>query len=329
MRFFVISTFYFLFSIFSPSAWAAHIVFKDGKTKDVPVAACTDRYVQTDVAGVAVKYYFDEIATIDSLSPREFFQASGKYAPQYPRSMYLAALGFGAAGDLDQARVSLEEAAKYDTSGLPLALPGRVLADIPKTISRQYGTLLFSGLRDYEAKNVKRALVQFQEAVESNPDYFAGHYFCGSALYSSGDYAGAVASFKQAQGLEHGLDAELSFYLGQAYFAAGDNQNALRSFDQTAVLVPGHRQVYLSMGLVYMALKQPQSAVRYFIQALRIDPQNALAYYYMAECYYQSQDYEKFRENFNKAAKLFEKSGDAAMLAKVSDYLSKIIFEKN
>ena len=57
--------------IFSLShlSFAETIVFKSGKTVEADIIEKRDEYIKIDIAGIPLMYYFDEIETIDGVSP--------------------------------------------------------------------------------------------------------------------------------------------------------------------------------------------------------------------------------------------------------------------
>ncbi|HEY9072568.1 MAG TPA: tetratricopeptide repeat protein [Desulfobaccales bacterium] len=82
------------------------------------------------------------------------------------------------------------------------------------------------------------------------------------------------------------LAAKCRWYLGNVALKQGRSQEALEAFKQAIKLDPGFSQAYLDGGrLLLEDMGQPEEAAAMLRQAVRLNPRNGLARYYLALAY--------------------------------------------
>lgn len=122
----------------------------------------------------------------------------------------------------------------------------------------------------------EQALAYLQKALRVNPDAIAWQIAIGGTLADAGRIDEVLAAYYRAiemdRGNTQGWTALAKFSLNRNYRVEEDGLPAAR---QLVLLDPGN-PVYLDLlGTAYLALGDPDSAERFFLQALALDPEQA------------------------------------------------------
>ncbi|HLA11080.1 MAG TPA: tetratricopeptide repeat protein [Pyrinomonadaceae bacterium] len=100
-------------------------------------------------------------------------------------------------------------------------------------------------------------------------------------------------------------NAALSFYkIGRASFDSGDPKSAVRAFLDSLKIEPKSAEVNLSLGNAYIALKKPHEAIKAFKRAIELDPDLAEAHYGLGLKYHELGRFRDAANSFKKAAHL-------------------------
>jgi tetratricopeptide (TPR) repeat protein len=115
-----------------------------------------------------------------------------------------------------------------------------------------------------------KALVALNRALEIDPGSFMAHFNKGEALTQKGDYKAALDSYKAAVHIRPDLDG-FRLTLGNAYIRVGDPVSAEKQFNELtkSSVAP---EAYRNLGLLYSNAGQPDQAMQYFRQAVRLKP---------------------------------------------------------
>ena len=127
-------------------------------------------------------------------------------------------------------------------------------------------------------QQIQPAYVEFQKAVEYNPNDRDIHYALGHVYFVQGNYPQAEREFKRVLKLDPDY-AEAWNYLGKVYDEEDKTDLALQQFDR-ALTFPQYLTPDLAQynkGRVYLKRKQPDQALLAFTAALRVNPNHALA----------------------------------------------------
>ncbi|MDZ7265868.1 MAG: tetratricopeptide repeat protein [candidate division KSB1 bacterium] len=108
--------------------------------------------------------------------------------------------------------------------------------------------------------------------------------------------SGKVVQAKTA--LQHALSIAPSssrgrYFLSLAWKAEGNYDAALDELKEAIDNHEGDRNLHLEMGRLHFLRQDYSRAIRAFENALRIDPQNATAYFYLKECYTAREEAEE------------------------------------
>jgi len=147
---------------------------------------------------------------------------------------------------------------------------------------------------------------------ESIVDTPLDHYKSGMQKLNANDHATAETEFLRAVV----LDKNSPFgYTGMAFLelSRSNYKKALKYADKAIKKDPEFVDAYLAKGYILATRKHGdkwvEKAIEPLKKALALDPENERVFYYLAEYYYEIQEYEQAMRYFSKAR---EKNGDFA-----------------
>jgi tetratricopeptide (TPR) repeat protein len=118
----------------------------------------------------------------------------------------------------------------------------------------------------FQQSNFTDAIIQFDKAINLNPNYTEAYGDRGASKANLGQYEGAIADYQKAE--ELGL--------------------------KTSIL-------YSNWGYAYYQLKQPDKAQTYLEKALEIDPNNGSAYRWRGDIKYDKNDNKGAEQDYTRA----------------------------
>ncbi len=159
------------------------------------------------------------------------------------------------------------------------------------------------GIIATERGDYKKALDNFNKALEIDPSYAAAHYNMGNAMAAQGAFKEAIKAYKKA--IEADGEMLMAYdNLGKSYLQIGHFDKALRTFDILADLRPDLEGGLIGKGLVYHTMGNYDKAIAAFKEALDIRLESASAYYNLACAYAGSGFLKKARAALAKAVEL-------------------------
>ena len=182
---------------------------------------------------------------------------------------------------------------RYDEAlgnlGLVRAKQGRLAEGIDYTrqalaISPEKAAIRI-GLADLlcEANEFEQAKLELLKVVEARPEYVRAHLSLAAVFMKLGNQAESIRHEKEAIRLSAGsAPFEACENLAYHLFQQRDFKEAANYYAAAAKLKPGDAKTQLSLGVCMVELKNYQSAIPYFHEALRLDPNNAAAMYELA-----------------------------------------------
>src|SRR5262249_39666174 len=75
--------------------------------------------------------------------------------------------------------------------------------------------------------------------------------------------------------------AQANFLIGRAYYDSGRFEDAIQAFSETLSLEPAFPGARLELGKTYISTRENEKAAAELAAALRQDPDNAMAHYYL------------------------------------------------
>jgi tetratricopeptide (TPR) repeat protein len=134
-------------------------------------------------------------------------------------------------------------------------------------------------------------------------------FFYGKGLRSQkgGHYTQAIEQYNQALRFyrKHGLPSRVSILInrGQAYLDAGDYVRALADAEQV-VKNARSASAYVLRGIVHLHLRNYQAAIEDYSEALKIDPQLALAWGERGRIWFLLDSFSRALEDYSQAIEL-------------------------
>jgi tetratricopeptide (TPR) repeat protein len=103
-----------------------------------------------------------------------------------------------------------------------------------------------------------RAIVDYDEAIKLNPDFFNAWYDRGNAYHAKGDYDRAIQDYDEAikrfAPLIPLLGVEVFNDRGKAYSMKGDHYRAIEDYDEAIKLNPNYAPAIYNRGIARRAL---------------------------------------------------------------------------
>jgi len=149
----------------------------------------------------------------------------------------------------------------------------------------------------------------------------------GNAWYNKKDYDNALVDYNKA--IEINPNYELAFYnRGFAWIAKQDYNRAIADFNKVIEINPNSASAYVSRGSIRRALKEYNTAIVDYNNAIEIDPNYASAYYNRGLAKKENNiDFEGSKQDFEKYLELTADEND--IWAKYANYYIESLNEIN
>jgi len=243
------------------------------------------KLANSEEATIGTVVYVAGMPAANETVSRSFRLTDGKITGRPPE----ATLGYTLVYD-NTTKKGMSGGAVLDARGQIIGIHGRT--DSTEGSKESYGIPIQSFL----TANIS------QKDVENDPDTYISR---GNELYDKGDYEGALLNYDRAIQLEPDFGGA---YLnrGNARSDLGDNQGAFADFNQALKINPNDADAYIVRGLARQQLGDSQGALADFNQALKINPNDAKAYIGRGLARKQLGDKQGAIEDLKKAAKLYK-----------------------
>jgi tetratricopeptide (TPR) repeat protein len=140
--------------------------------------------------------------------------------------------------------------------------------------------------------DIAKAVLEFEKAVEAEPDNHESRNSLGAALSSIGDFGRAVEHFRAAVRIKQDF-VEGHYNLGRAYAEMGSLDEALNQFSTVLQLDSTFALAYLSGGDILAARGLGEQAADSYEGAIRFDPNLLPAYLRLASVYIGTGEHER------------------------------------
>jgi len=159
------------------------------------------------------------------------------------------------------------------------------------------------GNTHYDTKQYKEAIVNYDRAVQLDPNYAIAYNQRGNAYYYLKEYQKAIADYNRAIELDPTM---ITAYNGRGnvYNALKEYQKALADYNRAIELDPTMVVAYNSRGNVYYALKEYQKAIVDYNRGIQLDPNYAAVYNSRGNAYYYLKEYQKAIADYNRTIQL-------------------------
>ncbi|MEE8108001.1 MAG: tetratricopeptide repeat protein, partial [Gammaproteobacteria bacterium] len=153
-------------------------------------------------------------------------------------------------------------------------------------------------------KRLDEAEEYFLMAMDLQPGDWTGYNAYGKFLYDNGRYTDAAREYRKILELDAKNHNGLS-NLGTALMLSGDFHQSIAAFNQALEISP-HRRTYSNLGLLYYYLHRFDEAVATHNEAVRMAPDNYLAWLNLGDALYFAEGQGSAASAFGKAEALVD-----------------------
>lgn len=277
----------------------------------------------------------------------------------YADILYRKGLENGANGFFPIAKEKLKKSLELDAVDNEAAKQLRLIEDFEKGIlPKNYLQKLFKALDYLQSRKYEPAIAQLQEAVAIFPKYARAYGLMGWTYERLGDPTQALEQFQKS------VEADPTFVnghfsIGLQLIKSGHPQEAKISFEKVIELDPQYAGAYLELGIIEyevnkdfgkciklenkamelkpedflsyyhagycsMKLEKNQEAILLLKKAISINPNHAMATYYLGDIYSYLRDPVNCRKYWTMALELFIEQGNAPMAKQTERYIITI-----
>jgi superkiller protein 3 len=182
-----------------------------------------------------------------------------------------------------------------------------------------------------ERGEYREAIRAYEKALELAPDEAKAYLGLSSAYESLEEREQALAQVERAAEIAP-EDANVLRNLGRLQCLSGDGTACIETLEKAVRLEPDNSRGHYLLALAYQQNAQGglDSAVREFGEALRIEPQLAIAYLAMAELYASHSGYESLAiEAYQEAARVARDNGDQAVETRANAGLARLYYRQD
>jgi tetratricopeptide (TPR) repeat protein len=155
-----------------------------------------------------------------------------------------------------------------------------------------------------------RALADFSQAIELQPDRVIGYLNRAVVYFAKQDFDRALDDINQAIKLQP--DFGLAYLKrGSAYYFKGDSDRALADLNQAITLQPHSAVSYLTRAAVYVSRDDHARAIADYSEAIKLQPDLVAAYLERGRSYREKGDDDRAFSDFNEALKLAPNNAEA------------------
>lgn len=171
----------------------------------------------------------------------------------------------------------LEQRLYLPMTGLVLMLgQSKALAnlDLGKTGQRYLVAgliLLLSVLSLVHNRNYRNGEIFWEYTVKTSPKLFYVHDMLGKVRFQNGEYAEALASFREAASLKPDYHHAYN-NMGMVFYSLGNVSEAEMHFKKALAIDPGYAGAGSNLGLLYAGQAQMDSALKYQLMAFHQSP---------------------------------------------------------
>jgi tetratricopeptide (TPR) repeat protein len=165
-----------------------------------------------------------------------------------------------------------------------------------------------------------QALLEFDLAIEANPQDSDAHFWRAITLQRLGDHRQALSDLRQAQDL-NGANVEILVEYGNVYLALNQWQLAIAQYDLALQTDPQLAQAHHNRGVAYERLGQPTIARTCYEQAILLNPHAPESYLGLAVACEQMDDRTQATSAYQM---VIEAAGQGTLADQARDRLQRL-----
>jgi tetratricopeptide (TPR) repeat protein len=119
--------------------------------------------------------------------------------------------------------------------------------------------------------SVDKAIFQYQQALQINPDYARAHNNLGIALLQKGSVDGAISQYQQALQIQSDY-TQAHENLGNALLQKGRVDEAIAHYQQALQIYPDYAEAHRNLGNAFLRKGRVDEAIAHFQRALQLEP---------------------------------------------------------
>lgn len=148
-----------------------------------------------------------------------------------------------------------------------------------------------------------RAVSEFKRAVGLDPNFALAYYSLGDEFSYLGEKTLAAEAIKKAYDLRDRVSDREKLTISSKYYASatGDWEKAIQASQLCAETYARDPAAHRQLGSFYLELGRDDSAITELLEAIRLDPTDALAYGDLAEVYLELGRPDQARETIERA----------------------------
>jgi tetratricopeptide (TPR) repeat protein len=151
--------------------------------------------------------------------------------------------------------------------------------------------------------NQTQAVLDFDRALEINPELVWAYNGRGIAYGKLGNHNQAISDFDRAIQINPD-DAEAYHNRGAVYSMLRNNRQAISDFDRAIQINPDDAKAYYNRGVVYGELRNQRQAILDYDRVIEIDPENADAYNNRGVAHYELGNHRQAISDYDRAIQI-------------------------
>jgi TolB-like protein/Tfp pilus assembly protein PilF len=165
----------------------------------------------------------------------------------------------------------------------------------------------------------KGAEIEFQRALELNPNHAIAHLWYAELLASDGRFEEALTEIKKAEELDP-VSLIVKSLKGYVFMWARDYESAISHLTNTIQMNPDFPMAHNALGLAYMYSKNFSKAIDEFKESLILAPESTMPLSYMGQAYARA-------GNIKEARRVIQVLEDRSRERYVAPYWILLIYE--
>lgn len=161
----------------------------------------------------------------------------------------------------------------------------------------------------FTQKKYQESLREFERVVKIDPNYSEAYNYSGTVYEAMGDLGSALNSYQKA--LKNKLYQTPQFVhynIAAIYFKQQKYQEAIRELQESVHIDPGYAQGYRSLGEIYLKIDDFKSALDSFEESAKLSPEDPFTHFKLGELYWRNKAFQKAEIEFKKVVSLVPNS---------------------